>query len=673
MPLSCHSALDKIREETDLTLVLAGNPNVGKSSVFNSLTGLGVETANYPGKTVELNMATTMLNGTRIGVVDLPGTYALGAISEDQWVARQGVLDGDPDVVVMVVDATHLARNLYMVLQFLELGYPMVVALNVLDIAHREGRRIDVQKLSRRLGVPVVPTVANRGEGLEVLVQTAVEAAAKDLRPRPGDLSYGQDIETIITSLTDAIAAANLEDPYGLPHRALAMLLLENDSEFMKLTSGIPGWEPVLKEAANLRQMIEAEHGQPAALRIAGERHGLAGIIADEVETITEQKEPLGERLWQLTTAPRSGVPILIAVLGAVFFLLFFIGQNLGLLMSTVWASYISPLIESAFFAVLGENTVSLSLLWGADAGIEAALTIGIPFVLTFYVLLAILEDTGYLNSVAFLTDSVMHRFGLHGRAMIPIVAGAGCNVPAIIGTRVLTTMRERILAGTLIVLVPCSARTAVIMGAVAFYAGWQWALALYGIVFAVWILVGLGLNKVMPGKSTGLVMEMFSFRRPHLKTIVKKTWYRFKAFVFMAVPIILIGSVVMGALYETGYLWELSRPLSPVVEGWMGLPAVTGLALLVAVLRKELALQLLITLAIVVYGSGAEDLLLFMDRRQLFVYALVTAIYIPCVATIAVLARELGWRRSLSIMAFTTALAVLVGGAVNQSILAFS
>lgn len=673
MPLSCHSALDKIREETDLTLILAGNPNVGKSSVFNSLTGLGVETANYPGKTVELNMATTMLNGTRIGVVDLPGTYALGAISEDQWVARQGVLDGDPDVVVMVVDATHLARNLYMVLQFLELGYPIVLALNVLDIAHREGRRIDVEKLSQRLGVPVVPTVANRGEGLEVLVQTAVEAAAQDLRPRPKDLSYGQDIETIITSLTDAIAAANLEDPYGLPHRALAMLLLENDSEFIKLTSGMPAWEPVLRQATDLRQMIEEEHGQPAALRIAGERHGLAGIIADEVETMTEQKEPLGERMWQLTTAPRTGVPMLIAVLGAVFFLLFFIGQNLGLLMSTVWAGYISPLIESAFFAALGENTVSRSLLWGADAGIEAALTIGIPFVLTFYILLAILEDTGYLNSVAFLTDSVMHRFGLHGRAMIPIVAGAGCNVPAIIGTRVLTTMRERILAGTLIVLVPCSARTAVIMGAVAFYAGWQWALALYGIVFAVWILVGLGLNKVMPGKSTGLVMEMFSFRRPHLKTIVKKTWYRFKAFVFMAVPIILIGSVVMGALYETGYLWELSRPLSPVVEGWMGLPAVTGLALLVAVLRKELALQLLITLAIVIYGSGAEDLLLFMDRRQLFVYALVTAIYIPCVATIAVLARELGWRRSLSIMAFTTTLAVLVGGAVNQSILAFS
>lgn len=671
MPLSCHSALNKIREETDLTLVLAGNPNVGKSSVFNSLTGLGVETANYPGKTVELNMATTMFDGTRIGVVDLPGTYALGAVSEDQWVARQGVLDGDPDVVVMVVDATNLARNLYMVLQFLELGSPMVVALNVVDIAHREGRSIDVGELSKRLGVPVVPTVANRGEGLDDLVQTAVAVARQGLKPRPRELAYGQDIENLIAILTGVIAAAGLESPYGLPHRALALLLLENDVEFIDMTAEMPGWEAVLKVAAELRHRIEEEHGQPAAQRIAGERHGRAGLVASEVETREVRKQPRGERLWQLTTAPRTGVPILVAVLGAVFFLLFFIGQNLGLLMSAIWAGYVSPLIESAFFAVLGENTVSLSLLWGADAGIEAALTIGIPFVLTFYLLLAIIEDTGYLNSVAFLTDSVMHRFGLHGRAMIPIVAGAGCNVPAIIGTRVLTTMRERVLAGVLIVLVPCSARTAVIMGAVAYYAGWQWALVLYGIVFTIWVLTGLGLNKIMPGKSTGLVMEMFSFRRPHARTIIKKTWYRFKAFVFMAVPIILVGSVALGALYETGYLWDLSRPLSPVVEGWMGLPAVTGLALLVAVLRKELALQLLITLAIVVYGSGAEDLLVFMDKRQLFVYALVTAIYIPCVATIAVLARELGWRRSLAIMAFTIVLAVLVGGLVNQLVLA--
>lgn len=669
MQFSCHSALRKLSQDTDFTIALAGNPNVGKSSVFNSLTGMGVETANYPGKTVEVNMATTTHNGTRIGIIDLPGTYALGAVSEDQWVARQGVLDGNPDVVVMVVDATNLARNLYMVLQFLELGYPMVIALNVLDLARRQGRDIDIDKLAAHLGVPIIPTVANRGEGLDELIHEAARVAKTGQKPRPLGLYFGRDVEKLITELTDAIAAAGLEDPYGLPHRALALLLLENDPEFVEITSAIPGWEPVLKLAAEFRHRIAEEHGQPAGSRLAGERHALAATIASEVETVLMSRKPgWGERFWKFTTAPVTGVPILFLVLGSVFLLLFVIGNNLGSLMGDFWANYPAPLIDQLVTGVFGKNAFARTILWGADAGIDAALTIGIPFVLTFYVLLALLEDTGYLNSIAFLTDSVMHKFGLHGRAMIPIVAGAGCNVPAIIGTRVLTTRRERLLAGTLIVLVPCSARTAVIFGAVAYYAGWQAALGVYGIVLVVWVLAGLGLNKILRGKPTGLVMEMFPFRRPHLGTIIKKTWFRFKSFVFMAVPILLIGSMVLGGLYETGYLAEFAQPLSPVIEGWMGLPAVAGLTLIVAVLRKELALQLLVALAVMEYGADVQDnLLLIMSKSQLFVFALVTAIYIPCAATIAALGRELGWKRTAAISVFTIALAVLVGGIVNQ------
>lgn len=670
MQLSCHSALDKLRGDTELTIALAGNPNVGKSSVFNTLTGMGVETANYPGKTVEVNMATTSLDGKKIGIIDLPGTYALGAVSEDQWVARQGVLDGQPDVVVMVVDANTLARNLYMVLQFLELGFPMVIALNIMDVARKEGRSIDIDALSRRLGVPIVPTVANRGEGLDELVATAARVARNRIKPVPADISFGHDIESPIAELVAGIRDAGISDPYNLPRRALAILLLEGDAEFIEITSGMPGWQPVLDLARDLRGRIEAEHGQPAGTRIAGERHALAGLITDDVETIeAREKRRLGESLWGLTTRPLTGGPILLAVLGVIFVMMFYVGDTLATLMSDFWAESIEPPIAEVLFSLMGENGLSLTLLW-AVKGIEAALTVGIPFVLVFYLLLAFLEDTGYLNSVAFLTDSVMHKFGLHGRAIIPIVAGAGCNVPAIIGTRVLTTMRERILAGTLIVLVPCSARTAVIFGAVAFYAGWKAALVLYAILIAVWVLVGLGLNQVMAGSPTGLVMEMFPFRLPHLKTIFKKTWFRFKAFVYMAVPILIVGSLILGALYELDLLQSLSAPLSPVIEGWMGLPAVAGLTLVMGILRKELALQLLIALAIVEAGPQVQDnLLVIMDKGQLFVFALVTAIYIPCAATIAALARELGWRRAILIMVFTIALAVLAGGIVHRVI----
>ena len=481
-------------------------------------------------------------------------------------------------------------------------------------------------------------------------------------------LVYGHDIELQIARLTNAITSADLEDPYGLPHRALAMLLLEKDSEFLEITASMPGWGPVLELAAELRADIEREHGQPACSRVAAERHALAGMIAAEVETVEEpEKPPLGERLWRYTTSPVTGMPILFAVLAAIFVLMFFIGDNLATVMSQAWVTYIEAPISNALFALLGENVFSMTLLWVVK-GVEAALTIGIPYVLTFYLILAVLEDSGYLNSVAFLTDAVMHRFGLHGRAIIPIIAGAGCNVPAIIGTRVLTTTRERLLAGILIVLVPCSARTAVIFGAVAYYAGWQYALLIYGILLVLWVLVGLGLNKIMPGASTGLVMEMFPFRRPHLKTILRKTWFRFKAFIYLAAPILIFGSVILGALYNTGLLWDLTTPMSPVIEGWMGLPAVAGLTLIMGILRKELALQLLVTLAIVEYGDAARDnLLLLMTKQQLFVFALVTAIYIPCVATIAALGRELGWKKSLAIMSFTIVLAVLVGGLVNQ------
>ncbi|MDO8735683.1 MAG: ferrous iron transport protein B [Thermoleophilia bacterium] len=661
--------MNKLHGETDFTIALAGNPNVGKSSIFNSLTGMGVETANYPGKTVELNIATTTLDGLNIGIIDLPGTYALGAVSDDQWVARQGVLDGEPDAVVMVVDATNMTRNLYMVLQFLELGYPMVVAMNVMDAARREGRHIDLNRLSVLLGVPVVPTVANRGEGLDEMIMAAVEVARTGQKPTPLGISYGLDVESMISQVSEAISGAGLEEPYGIPDRALSLLLLEKDPEFLEITSALPGWAPVLELAASLRKKIEIGHGQKAATRIAGERHALAGLISDEVESMAEEQElGWGERLWRYTTSPATGIPILLFVLAANFLILYIVGNGLAEVISNFWATYVAAPLKDVVFSALGENIVTISLLWAVD-GFQAALTVGIPFVLVFYILFAFLEDTGYLNSVAFLTDSVMHRFGLHGRAMIPIVAGAGCNVPAIIGTRVLTTMRERVMAGVLIVMVPCSARNAVIFGAVAFYAGWQSTLALYTIILFLWVAVGLALNRMMPGEATGLVMEMFPFRRPHLKTIYKKTWNRFKDFVFMAIPLLIAGSIVLGLLFQWGVLQTVAGWFSPVIEGWMGLPAAAGVALMIAVLRKELALQLLVTLAIAAgAGEAARDNLnAYMTNEQLFIFALVAAIYIPCIATIAALARELGWKRAMIIMSFTIGLAVLVGGLVNQ------
>ncbi len=666
MALSCHGALKEIKGSTDFTFALAGNPNVGKSSIFNHLTGMGVVTANYPGKTVELNLATTNFKDFRIGIIDLPGSYALGAVSDDQWVARRAVLDCKPDVVIMILDATNLARNLYMLIQFIDLGIPIVASLNLIDEAEKRNISIDAELLSQLLGLPVVKTIATTGSGLDDLIQKSIDIARVKTNIKYS-LNYGKDIEIDIKNLQESL----MDIDFGMNGRALSILLLEEDDEFINLVRKHASGEILLHEADRIRKGIEESYGEKAPLKIARERHGLAGSIASQVQG--EVQPTTNDRIWTYTTSWLTGIPILIIVLGIIFSFLFYGGDWLSTLLTTIWSLYASPVIDGVIYYLFGSGHIGKTFIWGFDAGILAALAVGIPYVLTFYFMLAFLEDSGYLNSVAFLMDRLMHKFGLHGRAIIPIVAGAGCNVPAIIGTRVLTTMRERTIASTLITLVPCSARTAVILGAVSLFIGWKPAVAIYIIVLVLVFIVGAGLNKIMPGRSTGLVMEMFPFRTPIISNILKKTWYRFKNFVFVAFPIVLGGSILLGGLYETGYLWKLASPLSPVVEGWLGLPAVAGLTLIFAVLRKELALQLLVTLAVVMYGGGAKNLLLFMTPAQLFVYALVNTIYIPCIATIAVLGRELGWRRALSIAAFTIILALLIGGIAYRVIVYFS
>ncbi|OGB97752.1 MAG: ferrous iron transport protein B, partial [candidate division NC10 bacterium RIFCSPLOWO2_12_FULL_66_18] len=482
--MSCHGALQELRGDVQLSIALAGNPNVGKSSIFNRLTGMGVITANYPGKTVEVQLAETRFGDRSIGIIDLPGTYALGGISEDQWVARQALLDGKPDAVILVLDATNLARNLYLGLQILDMGLPMVVALNVVDQAKARGIQVDAERLAQILGSPVVPTVATRGTGLDALMARAVDRATHPA-PLPPRLRYSVDVEGAIGKLEKRLAA-RADRPHGLSPRAVATLLLEGDPEVGAWLAGMDEADDLVRLRDEMLAVLRDLRGEDAALLLSRERHGLAGLIAVEVERREARRPLVADRLWRLTTAPLTGLPLLGLVLAGIFGFLFYVGDWLSTGFSALWTAYASPVIQWPFRALLGDGMLSRTLLWGFDAGINAALAVGIPYVLTFYILLALLEDTGYLNAVAFLTDQVMHKMGLHGRAVIPLVAGAGCNVPAIMGTRVLGSMRERVIASTLIVLTPCSARTAVILGAVSLTAGWKAALAIYAVTCAL-------------------------------------------------------------------------------------------------------------------------------------------------------------------------------------------
>jgi ferrous iron transport protein B len=565
-----------------MKILLMGNPNVGKSVLFSRLTGTRTIASNYPGTTVGFTKGSMRLGQEQIEIIDVPGTYTLEPTSKAEEVAVKMLNEGD--LIIDVVDATNLERNLNLTLQLLERPVPVIVALNMWDDTRHRGINIDVARLQELLGVPVVTTVGVTGQGIKELVGRFPEAVA-------------------------------LQTVYG-----------SSDERWAKI-----------------------------------------GDIVSQVQSLTHRHHTWREVLEDVSSHPTGGVAFAVLVLAVTFFIIRFIGEGIinyitDPLFNRLWTPLLMKLSlalgsggfwHDIFIGKLINGQIdyfqSMGLL---STGLYIEFGVVIPYIVAFYFILGILEDVGYLPRLAVLMDTLMHRLGLHGFAIIPTILGFGCNVPAIMATRILESRRERFIAATLIsIAVPCAALQAMIVGLVG-QQGIQYVAIIYGSLFVSWIVIGLILNRIMKGFSPEIIMEIPPYRFPPWRVIGEKLWLRIFSFIKEAMPIVLGAVLVVNILYMLNVFNYIANIAAPVLTGLLGLPKETVVALAVGFLRKDVAMGMLAPLG--------------LTAKQLVISSTFLAMSFPCVATFAILARELGIRDMLKATGIMIAAALIVGSLLN-------
>ncbi len=491
-------------------------------------------------------------------MVDLPGIYSLSTYSQEELVAREFLATGLGDVVIDVLDSTVLERNLYLALQLRELEVPMVLALNLSDLAAKEGLQIDDRLIAREMGAPVVMTAASVGKGLQPLVETALAQVGSKPAAAP---RYGKEVEDAVVRVQTMLAATALPSAVdGIPTRFVALKLLERDPEIERLLADVPD---LLHGTQDIAAGLETVHGHEAAGVIAAERYAVAGrVAAAAVHRHGAGRAAKAERLDSLLLHRVVGWLALVLVMFAMFALIFQAGGWAAAQLDGAFAA-----LEKAFYG-LGLSPAWADFLWqGLIQGVLAGISVALPYLVPFYVILSLLENSGYLARMAFLTDTIMHRLGLHGKAFIPIFLGYGCTVPAILGTRIMERDRDRLIAGILATLVPCSARTVVILGLVGAFVGFWPAVSLYLLDLLIVFVAGRLLNRYLPGESVGLIMEIPRLRNPGLRLSLRQTWFRLKDFVVFAFPIIMAGSLLLHALERLGWLPPIAAFLAPFTK----------------------------------------------------------------------------------------------------------
>lgn len=577
------------------TVLLVGHPNVGKSALFNRLAGANISESNYPGTTVDYTESELRLDGEATRLVDVPGTFSLDPKDRAEAVAVE-FLDSNPDAVtVCVLDATRIERGLNLVLEVLERGHPAVVALNMWDEARQKGVEVDADALSALLGVPVVPTVATEGVGVDDLRDEITGARATSTETIRKRLPASPE-----TAADEPVAASTQDEPAAAP---------THDDE----SAAEPTDEDILTPAA---------------------RWDLVDAIVEETVTYRETEPTLSELLGRLAVAPKTGLPFAVAVLYGMWSFFsavagFFTDGYFVPLFDDVWLPWLQDVFPMEgswlYFLVVGDPaaTNSFEAFGILTSGLFVAVGVVLPAILALYFLLALLEDSGYVARLAVLLDTVFHRIGLHGFAIVPMVLSFGCNVPGVAATRTLETDKQRFITMTLLsVFIPCGAQLGVMLSLIPQYTGYILVYLLAG-----FFVFGAILNKVVPGSSPEVAIDIPPMRQPRLDNVATKLWLRLRGFVTTAVPFVLFGVAVVNVLYLGGAIEWLANVLRPVLSGWFGVPGETVPALVAGFMRKDLAVAQLSAVS--------------MTPFQTIMSVVMVSIYFPCVATFAMLLKE--------------------------------
>ncbi len=644
-------------------IALAGQPNMGKSTLFNLLTGLNQHVGNWPGKTVERREGQFSIDGHTFSLVDLPGTYSLTANSPEEVIAREFILRDKPAVVVAVVSAANLERSLYLVAELAALDAPLVVALNMMDVAEQEGIHVEPQVLEEALGLPVVPMTASRAVGVRELLAVVTDVLSGNRVYAVNQPEVRADHREILAKI-EGLIEGYVPEPY--PQSWIALKLLEGDVEVTRsMQSALPPgiWDSV--------QDVLRAHDD-AFLAVASGRYEWIGRIVNQSVTHPRIGQVgLTERLDRWAAHPVWGLFILAGILGLVFWVTFTLGTPLQ---EWLDKQIVVPLAGLASAALAGAPPwLEGMIVDGLIGGVGSVLTF-LPILVFFFASFAVLEDTGYMARAAYVMDNLMHLMGLHGRSFLPLFLGFGCNVPAIMGTRVINSWSARMLTILIAPLVPCTARMAVVAFiAPAFFgknAIWvSWGLVMLSLLALV--VGGVLLNRtIFKGQRSAFIMEMPLYHIPNARTIGLLIWSRSLSFVKKAGTTILVMSMVVWALsylpngdLNTSYLARIGMFFEPI-GSLMGFDWRLTVALIASFPAKENAIS---TLG-VLFGNSTEagltaTLAATYSAATALSFLVVTMLFIPCVATVAVTKQETNsWRWTLQSVFLLLAVSILAG-----------